>query len=132
MEVIANNNSGGNQLETDSLLGGGGASEAGRNFSSRFKRLVDEMKDMLVVMPAMASNVALEVVRLLKNSKALVSATTSNLAVNMDGLRTEAEVVNCVGFEYRQDEEGEPFNCCALCYKAAASDRVLYTITYNL
>jgi hypothetical protein len=52
MEVFANTNSGGNQLETDSLLSGGGASEAGRNFSSRLKRVVDEMKDMLVGMPA--------------------------------------------------------------------------------
>jgi hypothetical protein len=52
-------NSGGNQFETDKLLGGGGTSGAGRNFSSRLKRIVDEIKDVLVGMAAMASNVAL-------------------------------------------------------------------------
>jgi hypothetical protein len=54
MEVTVNTNGGGNQLETHSLLGGGGTSGAGRNLSSRLKRLVDEMKYMLVGMPAMA------------------------------------------------------------------------------
>jgi hypothetical protein len=112
-----NTNSGGNQLETDSLLGGGCASGAGRNFSSRLRRVVDEMKYMLVGMPAMASNVALEVVRLLKSSKALESETNARLIVNMDGLWTETEVVNCAGFKYMQDEEREPFICCPLRYK---------------
>jgi hypothetical protein len=52
MEVTANTNSDGNHLEADSLLlGGGGASGAGRGFSSRLKRVVDEMKYMLVGMP---------------------------------------------------------------------------------
>jgi hypothetical protein len=45
------------------------------------------MKDMLVGMPAIASNVALEVVHLLKSSKALESETTANRDVNMDGVK---------------------------------------------
>jgi hypothetical protein len=94
MEVTVNTNSGGNQFETDSMLGGGGTSGAGRNLSSRLKRVVDEINDMLVGMAAMASNVALKVVKLLKSSKALESETTAILVVNMDGLRMESEVVN--------------------------------------
>jgi hypothetical protein len=43
MEVTANTKSDGNHLEADSLLGGGGASGAGRGFSSRLKRVVDEI-----------------------------------------------------------------------------------------
>jgi hypothetical protein len=120
MEVTANTNSDGIQLETCALLGSG-RRERGRskNFVAveRAKRVVDEMKEMLVGMPAMASSVALEVVRLLKSSKTLESGTTAHLVVNMDGLRTEAEVVHCAGFEYRQDEEGKPFICRPLCYK---------------
>jgi hypothetical protein len=134
MEVAVNTNSGGNRLETDdSLLGGGGSSGAGRNFSLSLKRVVDdEMKDMLVGMPAMTTNVALEVVRLLKSSKALESETTANLVVNVDGLRTETEVFNCVGFNIGKTRRGSLSFIALGVTKVAASGRVLDTIACNL
>jgi hypothetical protein len=119
-DITANTNSGGNQLETDSLLGGGGASGPRQNFSSRLKRVVDEMKDILIRLPAMASCGAFEVVRLLKSLKALELETITNLVVNVDRLRTETEKFNCNGFEYMQDEEGKPFILCPLCYKSVS------------
>jgi hypothetical protein len=127
--VTANSSSGGNPLKTESVLGGGGAGAAGRSGSSWLKRVVYEMEAMLIGMPAMASNVAREVVRLLKSSKALESETTANLVVNIwMGLGRKRRLLCGLGLSIGKTRRGSLSFDARYVTKVAASGRLLDTI----